>query len=352
MDQIISDAKQNIISKEYKALFQDIKKRILSSQLKAAMTVNKEMITLYWEIGSKVYLKQKGDGWGFKTIEKLAKDLKSTFPNMKGFSFRNLKYMVCFAKAYPDFKIRQQPVAQIPWGHNILLLQKLETIEERLWYANKTIENGWSRNSLLHWLDSNLHKREGKAINNFQNTLISPQSDLANQTLKDPYLFDFLTLRDEYDEQELESGLLDHIQKFLLELGAGFSFVGRQIHLEVGNQDFYIDLLFYHYKLRCFIVVELKATDFKPEFAGKMNFYLSAVDDIMKHKDDQPTIGLLLCKGKNKVVAEYALRDINKPIGISQYETAIIESLPDELKGSLPSIEEIELELENKESIK
>ena len=348
MDQALTQQNNAIISKEYKVFFQDIKKKILSSQIKAAIAVNRELITLYWEIGSKVYMKKKSEGWGYKTIEKLAKDLKSTFPNMKGFSFRNIKYMVHFAKSYPDFKIMQQLVAQIPWGHNILLLQKLEMIEDRLWYANKTIENSWSRSSLLHWIDSSLHKREGKAVTNFENNLIAPQSDLANQTLKDPYLFDFLTLRDEYDEKELESGLLDHIQKFLLELGAGFSFVGRQVHLEIGNQDFYIDLLFYHYKLRCFIVVELKATDFKPEFAGKMNFYLSAVDDIMKHKDDRPTIGLLLCKGKNKVVAEYALRDINKPIGISQYETSIIESLPEDLKKSLPTIEEIEQELENK----
>ena len=348
MNQSLTQQSNAIISKEYKILFQEIKKKIISSQIKAALAVNKELITLYWEIGSKVYLKQNSEGWGSKTIEKLAKDLKSALPDMRGFSLTNIKYMVQFAKGYPDFTISQQAVGQIPWGHNILLLQKLETIEERLWYAHKTIENGWSRNVLRHWLDSNLHKREGGAISNFQTTLPMPQSDLAQQTLKDPYLFDFLTLKDKHDENELELGLLDHIQKFLLELGAGFSFVGRQVHLEVGDQDFYIDLLFYHYKLRCFIVVELKATDFKPEFAGKMNFYLSAVDDRMKHSDDKPTIGLLLCKGKNKIVAEYALRDINKPIGISQYETAIIESLPEDLKQSLPSIEEIEQELEDK----
>ena len=335
--------------KEYKTFFKEIKEKILTSQVKAALAVNQELINLYWEIGSKIHLKQKGEGWGAKTIENLANDLKSTFPEMKGFSHRNLKYMVHFAKEYPDFSIGQQVVAQIPWGHNILLLQKLETLQDRLWYAHKTIEHGWSRNVLLHWLDSGLHRREGKAITNFQITLPSPQSDLAHQALKDPYCFDFLTLRDKHDEQELESGLLDHVQRFLLELGAGFSLVGRQVHLEVGGQDFYIDLLFYHYKLRCFIVVELKATDFKPEFVGKMNFYLSAVDDKMRHRDDKSTIGLLLCKGKNKVVAEYALRDINKPIGISQYEAKIIESLPDELKGSLPSIEQIEQELEDRE---
>ena len=349
MSQSTPEQIQAVVSKEYKIFLREIKERIVSSQLKAAIAVNRELIALYWEIGSKIHLKQKDEGWGAKTVENLAKDLKSIFPEMKGFSLTNIKYMVQFAKEYPEFAISQQVVGQIPWGHNILLLQKLETPQDRLWYAHKTIEHGWSRNVLLHWLDSGLHKREGKAITNFQITLPSPQSDLAHQALKDPYCFDFLTLRDKHDEQELESGLLDHVQRFLLELGAGFSLVGRQVHLEVGDQDFYIDLLFYHYKLRCFIVVELKATDFKPEFVGKMNFYLSAVDDKMRHPDDKSTIGLLLCKGKNKVVAEYALRDINKPIGISQYEAKIIESLPDELKGSLPSIEQIEQELEARE---
>lgn len=349
MSQSVTEKIEQVVPKEYGSLLKEIKDKILSSQVKAALAVNRELITLYWEIGSKIHLKQKSEGWGSKTIENLSKDLKSSFPNMQGFSSRNLKYMAHFAKEYPDFAIGQQLVAQIPWGHNILLLQKLTSLEERLWYVNKTIEHGWSRNVLLHWLDSELHKREGRAVTNFLATLPSPQSDLAHQTLKDPYCFDFLTLRDKHNEQELESGLLDHVQRFLLELGAGFSFVGRQVHLEVGDQDFYLDLLFYHYRLRCFIVVELKATDFKPEFAGKMNFYLSVIDDKMRHPDDKPSIGLLLCKGKNKVVAEYALRDINKPIGISQYEAKIIESLPDELKGSLPSIEQIEQELEDRE---
>lgn len=348
MTQIAPPTVQTLVQKEYKDLLKEIKERILSSQFKAAVAVNQELIILYWEIGSRISLKQKSEGWGAKTIENLAKDLKSSFPDMKGFSHRNLKYMVHFAKEYPDFAIGQQPVAQIPWGHNILLLQKLSSLVERLWYATKIIENGWSRNVLLHWLDSELYKRQGKAVTNFQATLPSPQSDLAHQTLKDPYCFDFLMLRDKYDEHELESALLDHVQKFLLELGAGFSFVGRQVHLEIGGQDFYIDLLFYHYKLRCFIVVDLKATDFKPEFAGKMNFYLSAVDDLMKYPEDKPSIGLLLCKGKNKVVAEYALRGINNPIGISQYEAKILESLPDDLKSALPSVEELEQELENK----
>lgn len=344
----VTQETQTIVPAEYKDFLKEIKERILTCQVKAAIAVNQELISLYWEIGSKIHVKQKSAGWGAKTIGNLAKDLKFSFPDMKGFSLTNIKYMVQFAKEYPDTIISQQPVGQIPWGHNILLLQKLSSIQERLWYAHKIIANGWSRNVLLHWIDSGLYKRQGKAVTNFQTTLPSPQSDLADQTLKDPYCFDFLTLREKHDEKELESGLLDHVQKFLLELGTGFSFVGRQVQLTIGDQAFYIDLLFYHYKLRCFVVVELKASDFKPEFAGKMNFYLSAIDDLMKHTDDKPSIGLLLCKGKNKVVAEYALRDINKPIGISQYETIILESLPAELKGSLPSIEEIEQELKDR----
>jgi predicted nuclease of restriction endonuclease-like (RecB) superfamily len=338
---------QSIVSKQYKTLLVEIKERILSSQVKAAVAVNQELISLYWEIGSSVYQKQQEEGWGAKTIEKLAKDLQSYFPNMKGFSHRNLKYMVHFAREYPDVTIGQQVVAQIPWGHNILLLQKLETIEERLWYAHKTIENGWSRNVLLHWLDVSLHKRHGKSINNFQITLPSPQSDLAHQTLKDPYCFDFLALKEKFDEKELEDGLLAHIQKFLIELGAGFSFVGRQYPLKVSDKEFLLDLLFYHLKLRCFVVVELKAKEFTAKDAGQMNFYLSVVDDLLSQPGDHPSIGLLLCKTKDKIIAEYALRDINKPIGISEYETAILESLPDSFKGSLPTIEEIEQELQD-----
>lgn len=263
---------------------------------------------------------------------------------MKGFSARNIQYMVAFAREYPDSPITQQPVAQIPWGHNTLLLDKVSNRESRIWYAQRTIENGWSRSILLHWIDSSLHERQGRAITNFKTALPSSQSDLAHEILKDPYNFDFLTLRAKFDEKELEDGLIDHIQKFLLELGAGFAYVGRQVNLCVGGQDFFIDALFYHVKLRCYVVIELKATEFKPEHAGKMNFYLTAVDELMKHQDDKPTIGLLLCKTKNKVIAEYALRDINKPLGVAEYK--IIESLPDDFKGSLPTIEEIEAELD------
>jgi len=338
---------ETLLPETYKSLFKEIKEKVRTSQLKAAVAVNQEMIKLYWEIGNRVLEKQKNEGWGAKTIEKLAKDLKNSFPDMKGFSKTNLKYMVQFAKEYPNLEISQQAVGQIPWGHNMALLQKLDNQEERLWYAQKTIEHSWSRNILVTWIENNLFHRQGKAINNFKQTLPSPQSDLAKQTLKDPYCFDFLTLREGYEEKELEDGLLEHIQKFLLELGAGFAFVGRQYHLEVGDSDFYIDLLFYHTKLRCYCVIELKSTGFKPEYAGKMNFYLSAVDDLVRHPEDKPTIGMILCKVDNRFVVEYALRNINKPIGVSGYEVEILESLPEDLKGSLPTIEQIEQEFES-----
>lgn len=330
----------------YLSLLQEIKDQVRSSQIKAAVTVNKELIKLYWTIGQSIAQRQEKEGWGAKVVEKLAKDLKSAFPEMKGFSTRNIQYMLKFAREYPDFSIVQQAVAQIPWGHNRLILDKIKDIESRVWYAHKTIENGWSRSVLDHWIDSKLHQRQGKATTNFEITLPPPQSDLAEETLKDPYCFDFLTLREKFDEKELEDGLLNHIQKFLLELGAGFAFVGRQVELSVGGQDFYLDMLFYHLKLRCYVVVELKAKAFIPEDAGKLNFYLTAVDKLLKHPDDKPTIGLLLCKTKNQVVAEYALQDIDKPIGVAEYETKLIESLPDNLKSSLPTIEEIEQELE------
>jgi len=338
------DTDTNIIPSGYKDFLSDLKKKIKIAQLKAAVKVNQELIKLYWYIGSKIFEKQKKEGWGAKTIEKLSKDLKNHFTRIKGFSFRNLKYMVQFAKTYKDIEIGQQAVAQIPWGHNIVIMDKVKDTKERFWYVVETIKNGWSRNILEMWIDSDLYKRQGKAITNFKNVFAKAQSDLSDQTLKDPYNFDFLTLREKHDEKELEFGLLDHIQKFLLELGSGFAFVGRQVHLEVGDSDFYIDLLFYHLKLRCFIVVELKAIDFKPEHIGKLNFYLSAVDDVFKHKHDEPTIGLLLCKTKDRVVAEYALRDINKPIGIAEYSTKVEKSLDGKLKESLPTIEELEAE--------
>lgn len=332
--------------KGYKDLLGEIKKNVKSSQLKAAVAVNKELIQLYWEIGFSIIEKQKCSEWGSKVIEKLAKDLRSSFPDMKGFSFRNVKYMVQFAKEYPDLPIGQQAVAQIPWGHNTLLMDKINDSSLRRWYANKTIKNGWSRSVLMHWIDSGLHERQGKALTNFNSTLPSPQSDLAHETLKDPYNFDFLTLREAFDERELEDGLTDHVQKFLLELGTGFAFVGKQYPIKAGKKDLYIDLLFYHLKLRCYFIVELKAREFDSRDAGQMSAYLSAVDDLLRHEGDNPSIGMILCKTKDNVFAEYVLRNFNRPIGVAEYETKIIESLPDDLKGSLPSIEEIEHELE------
>lgn len=332
--------------KGYKDLLGEIKKKVKSAQLKAAVAVNKELIQLYWEIGNSVLEKQETERWGSKVIEKLARDLRSSFPDMKGFSPRNIQYMVTFAREYPKTPITQQPVAQIPWGHNTLLMDKINDSSLRLWYANKTIENGWSRSVLMHWIDSGLHERQGKALTNFNNTLPSPQSDLAHETLKDPYNFDFLTLRETFDERELEDGLIDHVQKFLLELGTGFAFVGKQYPIKAGKKDLYIDLLFYHLKLHCYFIVELKAREFDSRDAGQMSAYLSAVDDLLRHEGDNPSIGMILCKTKDNVFVEYVLRNFNRPIGVAEYEAKIIESLPDNLKGSLPSIEEIEHELE------
>ena len=327
----------------YAEFLTELKNRIRQAQVRAGLSVNKELIVLYWQIGQDILDRQKSMGWGAKIIDKLAVDLRSSFPEMKGFSPRNLKYMRAFAEAYPDFAFVQQAAAQIPWFHNCILLDKVKNQEERLWYAQHTIQNGWSRAVLDLQIESNLYKRQGKAITNFDRTLPGLQSDLAQQVMKDPYSFDFLSLSSEAHERDIEQSLIDHIQRFLLELGVGFAFVGRQYHMEIGDQDFYIDLLFYHLRLRCFVVIELKATEFKPQYTGQLNFYLSAIDDRLRHRDDQPSIGLILCKKQNKLIAEYALRDINKPIGISEFR--LTDSLPERLKSSLPTIEQIEHEL-------
>jgi len=266
---------------------------------------------------------------------------------MKGVSPRNIKYMRSFAETWPQREIVQRLLAQIPWSQNIAIIEKLKDTDKRLWYARHTLEFGWSRDVLVHQIETDLYKREGAATTNFENTLPPPDSDLAQQTLKDPYVFDFMPLGKQARERDLEQGLVHHIRDFLVELGVGFAFVGRQVHLEVDGQDFFIDLLFYHLKLRCYVVIELKAAGFKPEYAGKMNFYLSAVDDQMRHPDDKPTIGIILCKTRSKVIAEYALRDMKKPMGVSAFETRLTESLPKALKGSLPEIEELEFELES-----
>ncbi len=338
---------KNIVPSSYADLLADLKHRIRTAQTRAAVSVNHEMVLLYWDIGTAILKQQNSEGWGAKVIDKLSSDLCREFPDMKGVSPRNLKYMRAFAEAWPKRAIVQEVLAQISWYQNIALVEKLKDSEKRLFYARHTIEYGWSRNVLVHQIETNLFSREGTADTNFQRTLPPPDSDMAQQALKDPYIFDFLTMDKQAHERDLEQGLVEHIRDFLVELGVGFAFVGRQIHLEVDRQDFYIDLLFYHLKLRCYVVIELKAAEFKPEYAGKMNFYLSTVDDQLRHPDDKPTIGIILCKTKSKVIAEYALRDMNKPMGVSSFETRLTESLPKTLKGSLPEVEELESKLES-----
>lgn len=343
-------ASQEIDIAEYATTLAYIKKQIQEAQVRASFAVNAELLKLYWLIGKTVVEKQEKNNWGTNTVEKLAEDLQNEFPGLKGFSRANLFKMRSFYLAYEKVsqavkQLEDLPIFGIPWTHNVILVSKVKNNEERFWYASKAIEYGWSRSMLEIWIESDLYHREGKAPNNFKKTLPSPHSDMVNQALKDPYLFDFLTLNELRVERDVEQGLIDHIQKFLLELGEGFAFIGRQVHLHVGDDDYYLDLLFYHVRLRCYFVVELKNTAFKPEYAGKLNFYLSAVDDLLRHADDKPTIGLLLCKTKNNFTAEYALRDINKPIGVAEYTTKLVEKLPKELR-SLPTIEEIENELE------
>lgn len=333
----------------YVEWLKEIKERIRSAQQRAVLAANNEMIVVYWQIGRDILERQEQQGWGAKVVERLAADLRREFPDMKGFSRANLLYMRSLAESWPDSSIVQQLVGQIPWGHNITLLTKVKDSAEREWYARAAIEYGWSRAVLLHQIESKLYHRQGKAITNFDKRLPAALSELAQQTLKDPYLFDFFAIGKEAHERDIENALVEHITRFLLELGAGFACVGRQVHLEVGGEDFYLDLLFYHLKLRCYVVIELKAVAFKPEYAGKLNFYLSAVDATMKHESDNPSIGLILCKDKNRLVAEYALKDISKPVGISEYR--LIESIPEDLKGSLPSIEQIEAELSSESNV-
>jgi predicted nuclease of restriction endonuclease-like (RecB) superfamily len=321
----------------------ELKDRIHSAQQRAALAVNRELVALYWQIGRDILQRQAEQGWGAKVIERLAHDLRTAFPDMKGFSRANLLYMRAFAAAWPDIEIVQQAVGQLPWGHNLVLLAKLKDPGQRLAYAQRAIQHGWSRTMLGIHIETRLIEREGQAITNFAERLPAAGTDLAQQTLKDPYLFDFLGLGKDADEREIEAALVQHITRFLIELGAGFAYVGRQVHLEVGGDDFFIDLLFYHLKLRCYVVIELKADKFKPEHLGQLGFYLTAVDRQVKSADDNPTIGLLLCKSKNEVVAEYALGDKSQPMGVAEYK--LLESLPEELRTSLPSIEQIEREL-------
>ena len=329
----------------YATALAEIKRRIQEERLRTVMAANSAMVMLYWDIGCLILDRQEKEGWGAKVIDRLSADLRETYPDMKGLSPRNLKYMRAFAAAWTDRSFVQQLAAQIPWFHNCILLDRISDSTTRIWYIKAAIEHGWSRNILEIQIDTCAHERQGKAITNFDATLPPAESDMAAQVFKDPYLFDFLGTADPRREREVEHALIDHILRFLLELGAGFAFVGRQVHLEFASHDYYLDLLFYHLKLRCYVVVELKAVPFDPGFVGTMNMYLSAVDDLLRHVDDKPSIGLLLCRSKNKLVVEYALRNFRKPIGVAEWETRIVKKLPAEFKGSLPTVEEIEAEL-------
>ena len=373
----------------YGTLLADLKRRVRSAQVQAALSVNRELVLLYWHVGREILRSQQTEGWGTKVIERLAKDLHAEFPDMNGLSPRNLKYMRSFAEAYSkdafvqqaagqfvqqlaaqlpeleraagvrqarrpivqqaaaqlEFDLPPEPFASLPWFHNCLLIDRVKDPAARLWYARQTLVNGWSRPVLEVQIETKAHKRTGRALNNFAATLPPAQSDLAQQVLKDPYTFNFLSLSATARERDLEMALMDHIQKFLLELGVGFAFVGRQVPLEVAGKDYSLDLLFYHLRLRCFFVIDLKMRAFEPEDAGKMNFYLSAVDDQMRHDGDQPTIGLLLCKDHARLTVEYALRNFTKPIGVAKWRTRLVDSLPRKLRGVLPSVEELERKL-------
>ena len=349
------------MEKIYLFTFKEIKERIKLSQRNAILSVNTEMIKMYWDIGQIINIKQQEKGWGAGVIPKLSQDIRNEMPEIKGFSERNIKRMLMFYREYSckevivpqavaQLKKRSQEkktipelMFQVPWGHNIILIEKVKDHSIRYWYLQQTIEQGWSRNTLASMINTNVHSRQGKVIHNFKNQLSKTESRLAEQTLKDPYIFDFLTLEEPYQERELETGVMKHLQKFLLELGRGFSFVGRQYHIEVDHEDYYIDLLFYHLKLRCFVVIDLKKGAFKPEYAGKINFYCNVIDDQLKHKQDKPTIGLILCQNKKKILVEYTLRGIKKPIGVSEYE--ITRALPNKLKLSLPTVKQLEDEL-------
>jgi len=334
------------LDKDYMDFFSNIKDRLKAAQIRAALAANSELIKFYWELGNDLIEKQKAQKWGGHFLEQFSHDMRQAFPEMQGFSVTNLKRMRLFAQAYPDFAIRAQAVPQLPWGHIVRLMQMVKSYAEREWYAQETIKNGWSRAVLEIQVEGGLYERQaesGKKINNFHKQLPALQSDLANQMLKDPYNFDFLTIQGKAHERAIEDALVTHIRDFLIELGQGFAFVGSQVPLTFDDQEFFVDLLFYHLQLRAFVVIELKAGKFKPEHTGQLGFYMAAVDDLMRKDGDNQTIGILLCKSKHKVVAEYALRNMSAPIGISEYTLA--KALPKELKASLPTVAEIEAEL-------
>ncbi len=352
---------------DFAGLLVDVKERILAARTRAVLAVNAELVRLYWEVGRIIHERQRSEGWGAAVIPRLSSALKNELPEVKGFSERNIKRMLAFYREYPEIGgggIVPLPVAQtagvpsvpetgahvprevfwaVPWAHHIILMEKVKHLPTRFWYMEQTLAHGWSRNVLAIQIETEAHARQGRAVTNFSALLPSPQSDLAQQALKDPYIFDFLTLDEPFHERELETSLIRHLEKFLLELGQGFAFVGRQYRLDVGGEDFYIDLLFYHLRLRAFIVIDLKRGRFRPEYAGKLNFYCNVVNDLLRHPDDQPTIGLILCQSKDNLLAEYSISGIDKPIGISTYE--LTRALPTHLKSALPTVEEIEREL-------
>ena len=326
-------------AESYISLLQTLKQEITQARIRAHLSVNKEMIVLYWNIGNKILERQTEEGWGTKVIENISKDLRKEFPEMKGLSYQNISYMRQFAFEYKNDQFLQQAIGEIPWGHNITIFSQIKNLEQRLWYAQKTIENGWSRNVLNMQIKTNLYARDGKGINNFSSTLPAAQSDLAREIIKDPYNLEFLDIQEKFHERELEEKLIDHIRKFLLELGQGFAFIGNQYHLELEDEDYYLDMLMYHVKLKCYVVIELKTGKFKPEYAGKMNFYLNLMDRQVKDASDNPTIGLILCEDKKSITVEYAIEGINKPMGVSQFK--LTEKLPDNLKKFLPTPEDL-----------
>lgn len=329
----------------YPELLASVTRQVSNGRSKAISAANRELLASYWAIGRELLQRETQEVWGTKVVTRLSADVRSAFPDATGFSPRNLRYMKSFAQAWPDPAMLQQTVATLPWGHQIMLLEKLDDPATRLWYAAAAVEHGWSRNVLVHQIESRLHERSGQAVTNFSATMPATESDLAQQTLKDPYVFDFLALTDRRNERELEQQLIQHVEKFLLELGQGFAFVGEQVRLAINGDEFFADLLFYHLKLRCYVVIELKATKFEPGLLGQLGMYMAAVDDLLAHVDDKPTIGLLLCKEKNNVVAEYALRGYKTPIGVAGWTDTVVKSLPEEFSAGLPSIRELEAEL-------
>ena len=329
----------------YAEWLKSVKERISLARVKVALAANSELLNFYWDLGKMMADVSDAAQWGNNWMNQMSKDLRNEFPDMDGFSKTNLYNIKRLYRFYNGDVIFHQLGGKLPWRHHVEIFTKAKEISEAHFYIHQTIENGWSRDVLALQIKSKLYDRQGKAISNFQKTLPDPQSDLAIQTLKDPYVFDFMTMTKPFQEKDIEQQLVSHIAKFLLELGKGFAFIGRQYHLLVGETDYYIDLLFYHVKLRCYVVIELKNTKFVPEYAGKLNFYLSAVDSLVKSDEDNPTIGIIMCRDKNNFETEFALRDINKPMGVSEFQ--LTELLPEELKSSLPTIEEIEQDLKN-----